>query len=336
MAGVLATSGDVLDGDWDPDAWWSTTNFGEAIPGVLTPLNWSWWSEPGERAARRAFAALGAMSDREAELPADPRQRAFGIFHGRFACKVDFLAGLGDRLPGTTGAAVAEQVLGELPPDFVSHPTKARYPAVARRMPRLVVSLPRRLAAQHEETGRWWAAEVHRIGGLDLAAARAAWQGASDRFVDVGTLHVACLFAGVQAAFDQVVRLAADAGDAELAGRVMVGMGSHAELVFVEDLWRLSRDQLTLEEFIVRHGYHGPLRGRDLRAHVARGLTSGRAARRALPGRWPMPIARSPSRRATRSCARPRAPSCGRLGPLGACVREPSWRWRCATCRCAA
>lgn len=317
MAGVLATSGDVLDGDWDPDAWWSTTNFGEAIPGVLTPLNWSWWSEPGERAARRAFAALGAMSDREAELPADPRQRAFGIFHGRFACKVDFLAGLGDRLPGTTGAAVAEQVLGELPPDFVLHPTKARYPAVARRMPRLVVSLPRRLAAQHEETGRWWAAEVHRIGGLDLAAARAAWQGASDRFVDVGTLHVACLFAGVQAAFDQVVRLAADAGDAELAGRVMVGMGSHAELVFVEDLWRLSRDQLTLEEFIVRHGYHGPLEG-EISARTWR--EDSRPVVQLAERYRAMDDADSPLAVAARNAqlrAAARAQLLGRLGPLG-------------------
>ncbi|MDT7781653.1 MAG: hypothetical protein QOF58_72, partial [Pseudonocardiales bacterium] len=33
----------ILDGDWDPDAWWSTTNHGEAVPGVITPLNWSFW-----------------------------------------------------------------------------------------------------------------------------------------------------------------------------------------------------------------------------------------------------------------------------------------------------
>lgn len=263
------TERDVLDGDWDLDAWWSTTNFGEAIPGVLTPLNWSFWGEPGERAARRAFAATGAMSAEEALVPADPRERAFGIFHGRFACKVDFLGELGDRLPGTSGAAIAEQILGALPPDFVSTPTLRRMPAVAVRLPVLFLTFPRRVAALHEETSSWWSQEIARAPGLDLEEARRQWRAASERFVDVMGAHVSCILAGVQPVFEQVQRLAEAAGDTELAGRVMAGQGSHAELALVEDLWRLSRDELDIAGFVARHGYHGPAEG-ELASHMWR------------------------------------------------------------------
>lgn len=252
---------DVLDGDWDLDAWWSTTNFGEAIPGVLTPLNWAFWGEPGERAARRAFVAIGAMTDAEAHVPVHPHEHAFAIFHGRFACKVEFLSDLGDRLPGTSGAAVAEQILGDLPAGFRSHGTLRRLPAVARRLPVLFAGLPRRMPELAATTGAWWAAEIARTPVLELDAARAQWRGASARFEDVMAAHVACLFAGVQSVFDQMQGLALAAGDAGLAARAMAGQGSHAELALVEDLWQLSREQLTLETFLARHGYHGPAEG---------------------------------------------------------------------------
>lgn len=252
---------DVLDGAWDGEAWWSTTNFGEAIPGVLTPLNWSFWGAPGERAARRAFVALGAMSPAEAAVPTNPADRAFGVFHGRFACKVDFLSDLGDRLPGTSGEAVAEQILGDLPAGFRSRPTRARYPAIAVKLPALFVRLPRQMAMLSTATQAWWTLEVARSGSLDLAGARAQWRAASARFEDVMAAHVACLFAGVQSVFDQVQGLAAAAGDPELASRVMAGQGSHAELALVEDLWELSRERLTLPAFLARHGYHGPAEG---------------------------------------------------------------------------
>jgi pyruvate,water dikinase len=74
-------------------------------------------------------------------------------------------------------------------------------------------------------------------------------------------MHVSCLFAGVQPLFDQVVRLAEQAGDPELAARLMAGQGSHAELAMVGDLWSLSRETLSLDGFLARHGYHGPLEG---------------------------------------------------------------------------
>jgi pyruvate,water dikinase len=255
------TAGDVLDGEWDTSAWWSTTNFGEAIPGVLTPLNWSFWGVPGERAARESFRRIGAMSAAEAQVPAAAVDRAMGIFHGRFAAKVEFLSALGDRLPGTSGAAVAEQILGEVPPGLESRNTLVRLPAIARRLPGLFLGFPKQMPRLAAETEAWWTGEIARAPTLDLAGARRQWQAAGERFEDVMAAHVACLFAGVQAVFDQMQGLAAAAGDPGLAARAMAGQGSHAELALVEDLWAVSRGQLTLETFAARHGYHGPAEG---------------------------------------------------------------------------
>src|SRR5581483_3551782 len=129
---------DVLDGDWDEQAWWSTANMGEAVPGVLTPLNWSFWGIESEHALREAFVSFGALEPAREHTPRAPRERIFGVFHGRLAAKVSFLGEMGDRLPGTSGAAIAEQILGALPDDFASSPTMARYPHIAARMPLVV------------------------------------------------------------------------------------------------------------------------------------------------------------------------------------------------------
>src|SRR5215472_14341186 len=104
----------VLDGDWDPDAHWSRTNLSEAMPGVLTPLSWTVWQPVFERSMRRGFSAIGALERSQRGLPTDPHDAMYGIFYGRVAAKVEFLGAMGDRLPGTSGAAIAEQFFGSL------------------------------------------------------------------------------------------------------------------------------------------------------------------------------------------------------------------------------
>ena len=52
----------------DPDVLWSPGNVSEAIPGVSTPLNWSFVGDAIELAGRRGFAALGVLAPGEATL----------------------------------------------------------------------------------------------------------------------------------------------------------------------------------------------------------------------------------------------------------------------------
>jgi len=47
-----------------PQSYWSTTNVGEALPGVATPLGWSLWGPAVELGVRDCFALMGALDKR--------------------------------------------------------------------------------------------------------------------------------------------------------------------------------------------------------------------------------------------------------------------------------
>ncbi len=248
---------DPLDGDWDPTAYWSTSNVGEAVPGVLTPLNWSLWKRGGEAGLRAALTAVGALERQFAAVPDRDEDRVMGLFHGRLAANVDFMGRMGDRLPATSGAAIAEQLLGRLPEDFTSRPTYRRMPAIALAFPKAVATAPGAVRRLHYRSGPWWSAQIARAPGLSRDEARAQWQLAADRFTLAMSTHITCVFATVQPAHDAVLRLCAAAGRPDLAQRLTSGLGNHAEVEVVADLWEVSRDRLALTDFLAHHGYHG-------------------------------------------------------------------------------
>lgn len=266
---MTVNTADPLDGDWDLDTYWSTTNLGEAMPGVLTPLCWSLWGPASELSVRRAFHTMGALESDQAALPKTDRERMIGIFHGRVAASVDFLGRMGDRLPGTSGAAVAEQFLGALPPGFHSKKTYRRLPIVAVRFPIAMATIAHRLRVLGTATTTWWQQEIAQNQSLDLPGARAQWKRAVDWFDKTVSLQCLSVFVAVQPAYDQVLQAAARAGKPELGGRLLAGQGSHVELTLVEDIWRLSRNEISLDQFLRDHGYHGPAEG-ELASHVWR------------------------------------------------------------------
>jgi phosphohistidine swiveling domain-containing protein len=256
-----AESLDPLDGDWDEAAYWSTSNTGEAVPGVLTPLNWSLWERGGEGGLRAALIAVGALERRFAEVPEDHQHRILGLFHGRIAANVDFMGRMGDRLPATSGAAIAEQLLGRLPDDFVSEPTLRRMPAIAASMPRALVGSPRAVRALARSTAPWWASEVSASRTLGFDGAIAQFERAQGRFTEALGIHTTCVFATIQPLYDAVLRVAGAAGEPQLAQRLLAGLGNHAEVAVVADLWDVSHERLDLDSFLDRHGYHGPDEG---------------------------------------------------------------------------
>ena len=72
-----------------------------------------------------------------------------------------------------------------------------------------------------------------------------------------------------QALYEQLRRAAVAAGRPGLELSLITGYGAMAETEVVSDLWDVSRDRLTLDEFVARHGYHGPDEG-ELSARVWR------------------------------------------------------------------
>jgi phosphohistidine swiveling domain-containing protein len=253
--------------DWDPlhsvsapDAYWSTSNFGEAMPGVMTPLGWTFWGPTAEKATRGAFASMGALTKAGAKYPTDPLDRVCNVFYGRVAGRVNFLVGMGDRLPGTTGVAVAEQVVGAMPDELTSLHTRRRYPAVALRFPYSFATINRRVRRASVDTEKWWTTNVGRIATMGRDEAVAQFRTARTRFdhnVCEQGIHVLC---AVQPIYDQLTRLVEGAGLPNVTS-FMSGYGEHAESAIVTDMWAASRGRMTLEEVVRRHGYHGPQEG---------------------------------------------------------------------------
>lgn len=257
----LAIAEDPLDGDWHPDEWWTTTNMGEALPGVLTPLTWSICGVGLERAVRRTFVRVGAAPPSLADQPSDQRKWGLGIFHGRTAVNVQYLGRLADAMPGTSGAAMAEQWFGAVPDGFVSVADRRRYAVVALRLPVAGGLAGRRVRRDLAQAEAWWAAQIRVVPTLDLEDARAALLEAARRYENSMAEHITAQMAVVQPLFEAVQKLAAAAGAPHLVHRLNAGHGSHAEAAVVRDLWRASRDELTVQDVLQVHGCHAPLDG---------------------------------------------------------------------------
>src|ERR1700677_3820443 len=127
---------------WDPlhqpgtaESHWSTVNVGEALPGIATPLGWSIWSDIGDQMCRDLSYAIGVFDASERKQPDLPADRIITTFFGRIAMRTEWLAAVGDRMPGTTGEVAIAGMLGQAPPTMTFAPTMRRYPVIAYRLP---------------------------------------------------------------------------------------------------------------------------------------------------------------------------------------------------------
>ena len=249
----------VLHGVADPNSSYTTINLAEAMPGVATPLGWSIWGPPADLAGRAPWAALGAIDESEVTLPSDPSMLTVNVFYGRAATRVNFHCEMGDLVPGTSGTDLARDAFGFVPPGFVSRPATHRHAIVAEKAPIAFAAVPDRVAAARARTQAWVEEALRRIPNLDLDGARSQLADATERFSSNLITAAVVIICGIQPAFTQLMQLAAKAGVDP--GDLMRGHGSHEETTMIEDLWLVSRDRMSLEEFTARHGYHGPFSG---------------------------------------------------------------------------
>lgn len=238
-----------------PDVTWSTTNLAESIPGVPTPLGWSIWYPAGELAVRRTFNSIGALSTHEAVMPAQREDSLIGIFYGHSAIRVDLLCEWVERIPGTDGAAMAEQTFSAVPQGYVSRAQRRHYPKVAVRSLTPFVQGPRLILQDHDRVERIYADAMRILPDApDDVCRRWLFDGAAlwseslyrQSLVTLGT---------VQPATNLLIRLADLAG---VSGHeLMAGYGGHLETQTVIDAWACSRGELDIDTFVARHGYHG-------------------------------------------------------------------------------
>lgn len=242
----------------DPGTLWTTTNIGEALPGVITPLGWGIWWRAMDGGLRRTFAAFGVLPESEAGEPARDEDRIISVFFGRAAVRAEFILNMADRLPGTSGEKAAQALFSVVPEGFVSRPQPRYYARAAMRVPAATLRSPRMMRQARAETDRWWRMEVARVPRVPLDEACRVLAEADERFSANSFLHMLVTFTTVQPSYEQLGALVEKTG---VGSTLLTGAGDHEETRFVHDLWACSRDELDLATFIERHGYHGPDEG---------------------------------------------------------------------------
>lgn len=256
-----ATDLDPLHRVSGPATAWTRVNIAEGIPGVSTPLNWSWWDDTNERMIRGAYHDLGVLAS---PAPADPRrvdERASAIFYGRPALNLDVSRRLADLQPGTSGEALERHYFGAVRPDAVSARSRRRYPVIALRLPGQWRGVPGRLRALYHESLDFWQRATAPVGRAEteLTTGQHALEQAWRSFETVARPHsVLALLGG--ALMQQVTRVAEAAGRPEAVLDALGGYDS-IELETLTELIEVRRGVRTLAEFLRVRGYQGPQQG---------------------------------------------------------------------------
>lgn len=240
-----------------PQTAWTIVNTAENFPGVATPLGWTFWRDPLERGMKASFFSMGVLPRSAVTVPESVDDRFSAAVYGRFAANVDCLRAMADLIPGTSGDALEEQLLGSVRPGVSTESSARRYPAIAMKMPATVVRLPKRLRSLRKSIDSWWR-RVTRPGAItSVEQAKAILLESASRFEEVMAPHsvVTLLSTGL---YDQVKALAAAAGHPGLETSLITGYGEVEETEAIDALWRVSRDEISLDRFLDDHGYHAP------------------------------------------------------------------------------
>jgi rifampicin phosphotransferase len=244
----------ALHGPTHPDTTWTTTNVGESVPGIPTPLGWSMWAVAGEIAMRSAFHAIGALSRTEVEVPAAPQDRLLGIFLGHASLSVSLLCDWAERVPGTNPVTMAEQIFSARPEGYVPRSRRRYYPRVALKAGAPLFRVKRMVLGDRTDAEAFRAKALRTLLDSDEQTTRQLLE-------DALSIHRRCLstqtlltMAVCQPITDALLRIAASVGFS--GEELMAGYGGHDETAAVTDMWACSRGKLDLDTFLARHGFH--------------------------------------------------------------------------------
>jgi pyruvate,water dikinase len=199
----------------EPGSAWTRVNISEAIPGVPTPLTWSFWFPVQELGILGAWHDLGVAKASEVRIAERPEERLGAIFYGRPAANLDLMRRMADRIPGTSGDALEHQLLGSRRADAVSETTRARLPVIALKLPYTAWRLTERLRRLRAEIEPWWRHATGPDAARDEDALTRDLRSSHAAFLRVMRPHAAASNVA-QLCYEQVRRLAEQAGRPDL------------------------------------------------------------------------------------------------------------------------
>lgn len=251
---------DMLDNaTCDPDVCWTTGNVADAFPGVFTTFTFSFVHAPMERAMRRMFAWLGVFAAADLDILPRIEDQFWTSFAGRAAANIDQFRRVAGFIPGTSATAIEQQLFGYVRPETVDANSMRRYPAIALKAPRAIVTLPKKHDAMFADLRQWRLDSLARVPTLDEFGCLELIAQAKSRFGVFMIEHLIVAFVSSGLA-DRLAELVAKVELPGIESRLLSGVGSDENEV-AHDLWALAHEQLSLAVFLDRHGYHGPNEG---------------------------------------------------------------------------
>lgn len=255
---------DPIRGTSEPGRYWTTTNLGEAVPDIMTPMCWSVWGRQAELGWLYSMYAFGVLPKSKLVVSPDSNDHGLAVFYGRQALNVDAIKKIMADLPGMNPDDFERDLMGSVRTDAPTFKgSNKRLPVIMFRAPRALRSTGSELRRLYDETYTWWLSEVYgpsRGQGQASGTPIERLLEARDRFASVFKVHCVCrfIFQGAQSA---ITNAAVKAGDPNLGTQVMSGVGDVNETRMSDDLWRLAHGELDEDEFLRTWGYHGPYEG---------------------------------------------------------------------------
>lgn len=116
------------------------------------------------------------------------------------------------------------------------------------------------VCAMHTRNRQWWREDV--LGNASHASPLQRLEMSRSKFAEAMNLHSRVRFL-VPVAVGAVTAIAAPASGAgpEQTRNLLSGFGNVAETTLADDIWRVSRDEMTIEAFLAEYGFHGPNEG---------------------------------------------------------------------------
>lgn len=248
---------DPVRGASTPDRFWTTTNIAEATPELLSPLCWDVWSG-FDQAWLNAMYDFGLLSRSEKVSDPDPNKKAMGVIYGRQAANVEVIRKVMGRLPGVSPDDVERSLLGSVRTGLPSEEGAGlRMLVIAVKLPWVMMRTKSLVLRMHDRNRRWWMSEVS--APTTPADSLYRLEVARDNFITAAEMHSRIRFLMPMA--ERAVAAAAEKANIEDVSALTGGLGGVAETALADDLWRVSRGQLSLEDFLREHGFHGPNEG---------------------------------------------------------------------------
>lgn len=239
---------------------WTRCNTAEAVPGVMTPLTWSFYTYPVEVGLRAGTYDLGLIPASARRFPDDADERLLGSFHGRFTVNVNASRKVFGAMPGLTADDVERDLLGSVRTEVADGTFPRRGPALLTRIPYVVLTWRGEPRRHLYATRQFWRQSVGPDGLRPGLRPEAVLWETLERCTVMPRYQVKMRML-LQAVTARLRRLAEEAGDPSAVGALLAGAAGTEESAFADDLHRVAHGVLSLDHFVADHGYQGPNSG---------------------------------------------------------------------------